>query len=162
MIPILMDVRSWLEGEGLYAFTEAAADLLVGPFQGHNGQWRLYVWAADRQRILFLSVLPALTPPSRRGAMAALLHRINRRLDSGAFDLDMDSGEVRCRTTSLPLDAEDGTPWLSNALLTNVVAMDRFLPAIEDVLFARRDPVAALAALDQEDAEDPPAPDAGA
>jgi hypothetical protein len=94
---------------------------------------KLRVGPAD-QMLRCLIALPLLVPPEQRPAMVELLCRINYNLFSGAFEMDMNDGELRFRN-ALPLI--DGVP--TDEQLTWLVfwswgLVKRYSSALLDVL----------------------------
>lgn len=148
MHPLMAPVLDFMADQGLHQILRVDERILEGPFQGDAGIWRLVVWVPDRDRLVFFSASRLFVPPSRRPEVALLLAAINRGLLEAAFDLDLDSGEVRCRTTALSLGYEPNEPFWERALLANVVAFDRWLPAIEEVSLGGHTAAQALAAAE--------------
>ena len=116
---------------------------------GHSGEWDLRIYVLeDTRRVLALSVLPLNVPEERRGAMCETLNRANFGLVVGNFELDMDSGEVRCRT-AVDLEGAVLSPsLLRHVLQANVEITDTYHPAIMRVAFGEQAPAEAVAAVE--------------
>lgn len=114
-------------------------------FQGDNGRWDCYARAKEtEQQFLFYSICPVTVPESQRLAIAELIARVNYGMIIGNFELDFIEGEIRYKTS---IDVEDDQ--LSFALIkslvyTNVIMMDRYLPAIISVISDNLLPEAAI------------------
>ena len=109
----------------------------------------------ESERLIFLSHYPVKVPEARRGAVLELLNRANASLAVGNFELDLDTGNLRYRTS---VDVEGlGLPdaLVRNVVLCNVSTADRFFPAVAMTLYAGAAPLDALAVL-----ESPPAGEA--
>ena len=115
-------------------------------FQGENGQWSCYAQAREEQaQLLFYSLCPVKAPEDRRMAVAELLTRANYGLFIGNFELDMDDGEIRYKT-SIGVEGERLSPALVRPLVyANVLMMDRYLPGIMSVLYGDVAPAEAVA-----------------
>jgi hypothetical protein len=62
--------------------------------------WSMMLLGADDERVISCySLLPSVVPEAGRAAVAEGLTRLNYGLLVGAFELDLDDGEVRCRTS---------------------------------------------------------------
>ena len=128
---------------------EADDGILETAFQGDAGVWacRVHVFEDDR-RFVFVSAMTETVPDDKRAAVGEFCHRANFGLASGNFELDYDGGEVRFRTG---VDA-DGAPLevghVRNAVVANVLTMDRYLPGIEQVI-AGREPAEAVAEIEE-------------
>lgn len=112
-------------------------------FRGEHGEWPCYAQAreADRQLLLY-STCPVAVPPDRRVAVADMITRCNFGLLIGNFELDMNDGELRFKT-SLDVERTELTSDLIRPLVyANVLSMDRFLPAILRVIYADESPAA--------------------
>lgn len=110
--------------------------------EGSDGEWTAIVIADDEaQRFVFYSLSPVDAPESHRVPLAELLHRANHGLVTGAFEMDVDTGEMRLRTGLELFDLPDElrTPTLLAFLVrelsaANVGIFDRYLPGIVGVL----------------------------
>ena len=97
---------------------------------GRNSEWLVYAFAIDRPRRVVIRSL--LEPPLKedvREQGALLATRINERLDYGSFEVDLDEGSVRFRT-SLDLGHAPLDPRLLEPLLAaNLATTDEWQPA---------------------------------
>jgi hypothetical protein len=110
---------------------------------GGSGQWVCIAQAEEAARIfLFYSVSPLDVPPERRAAMAEFTARANFNTLVGNFELGMETGDLRYKT-SLSLKeipeaalAADGVlkTLLKQQVHINVFMMDQYLPGILAVL----------------------------
>jgi hypothetical protein len=103
--------------------------------EANAGRWPCIVqWNDEEDQLVVYSLCPHVVPADRRQAMGELVLRASFGLPIGAFELDLDDGELRFRTS---IDFEDTVvdPVLvHHAFYINVALMDRHLPAIEAVL----------------------------
>ena len=80
--------------------------------------------------------------------MAELLTRVNYGLVAGNFEMDLDDGEIRYKT-ALALGGTPLTEPLFDGILSpNLMAMQRYLPALRDVAAGRLSPVEAVALVE--------------
>jgi hypothetical protein len=120
-------------------------------YTGKNGQWRCFVRVREQQQQCAVYSIPALhVPEDRRLVAAELLMRLNWGLAIGNFELDLDDGEVRYKTS---IDVEGDR--LSHALLARLVAanvetFERYLPAIGSVVLLNTPMAEAIAAADRD------------
>jgi hypothetical protein len=120
-------------------------EILKLAFSGDNGEWQCFAQAnEDLEQFVFYSVCGSKVPPHKREAVAELLHRVNFGLIIGNFEIDMDDGEVRYKTS---IDVEDDR--LSYALIKrlvypNVLMMDKYYPGIMAVIYGNIDPKEAV------------------
>ena len=79
-------------------------------------------------QLVFESILPCNVEEPMRPSLTQLVIRANWRLLTGAFHLDLDSGELVFRTTLLLPDGEELTEALCRGLIySNVLTVDRCL-----------------------------------
>ncbi|HXI72250.1 MAG TPA: YbjN domain-containing protein [Verrucomicrobiae bacterium] len=118
-------------------------------FTGDNARWQCVAIADPKAaHLIFLSQLPCRVPVNRRAQVAELFTRINWGLTHGCFELDVDSSEVRCRT-SQPLPSPEIHPdFVAELVFSNLWAVDHFFGTIMTVVYTRVTPRAALAALE--------------
>ncbi len=118
-------------------------------FQGENGQWTCYAQVREEQeQFIFYSLCPVNAPEEKRLAAAEFLTRANYGLFIGNFELDMNDGEIRYKTS---IDVEGDR--LSEALVrtlvyANVLTMDRYLPGLMSVLYGGASPAEAIAQVE--------------
>jgi hypothetical protein len=103
--------------------------------------WSMMLLGADDERVISCySLLPSVVPEAGRAAVAEGLTRLNYGLLVGAFELDLDDGEVRCRT-SIDFVDEAVNPSLLRALVGRNVAMaERYFPTIIAIGAGRASP----------------------
>ncbi|MBK7757705.1 MAG: YbjN domain-containing protein [Deltaproteobacteria bacterium] len=92
---------------------------------------------------LIYTILPVRAPESKFPEMLELLTRANWGLPLGNFEMDLSDGEIRFKTSvdveGVPLNQPLGAPAaemaITNILMANKVAMDRYLPAILGLIY---------------------------
>jgi hypothetical protein len=114
-------------------------------YETDNGRWDCYVQAEDRLgQVVAYAVLREPVPEGRRRDVAEFLTRANFGLVIGAFELDLDDGELRCRA-GLDVSQAELTPGLVDPLVMAVLdAMDDHVAAIRIVIEGRATPEAAM------------------
>ncbi|HET6952963.1 MAG TPA: YbjN domain-containing protein [Acidimicrobiales bacterium] len=79
-------------------------------------------------QLAFESILPVVVEPAHRDAVAHLVVRANWRLLTGAFQLDVDTGELVFRTMVFLPDGVELSDALCRGLVySNVLTVDRCL-----------------------------------
>jgi hypothetical protein len=79
-------------------------------------------------QLAFESILPVTVEPEHRDAVTSLIVRANWRLLTGAFQLDVETGELDFRTMLfLPDGAELTEPLCRGVIYSNVLTVDRCL-----------------------------------
>lgn len=122
-------------------------------FTGDNGNWLCYADAREETGyFLFFSVCPVNVPPAKRTAMAEFICRANYGLPIGNFEMDVDDGEVRFKTGIDTEDTQLTDPIIRNLVYANVLAMDRYLPGIMNVIYSEMSPAEAIERIEGEPA----------
>ncbi len=103
-------------------------------FEGSDTAWDCRARPYDPfGQLAFESILPFTVDPQRRDAMTSLVIRANWRLLTGAFQLDMESGEMVFRTMLFLSHDGELTEELARGLVYgNVLTVDRCLPQFID------------------------------
>jgi hypothetical protein len=92
--------------------------------------------------------LSLVAPPERRYSLVEAVARANYGLLSAAFEIDVDSGEVRCRS-SLPLDLGDIEAPRIAALIAEILQLVAvYAPALDAVSDGAKDPNVAVAEVE--------------
>jgi hypothetical protein len=114
---------------------------------GKHGCWSFSVALCGEekvQRLVVLSIIPAMVPEARRAACADLLNRINAGMEISCLELDPETGAVRCRA-AMPVDPDDTSPVaVAELILTNLAATDHFFAPIMRLVYAGQSPGQAL------------------
>jgi len=99
-------------------------------FQGAAGIWICEGRVDPHERVIFYSVAPEPVPETRRAAVSEYLTRAKAGLAVGNFELDLDDGQLRFKT-SLDFEGEPLSATLvRNLIYANVRAMDHFAPGL--------------------------------
>jgi hypothetical protein len=108
--------------------------VLVSALSGPLGSWTFYAQVTpEHGAILLYSVCPLRVPEERRPEMASFLTRANYGLAAGNFELDLDDGEIRCKTV-VDVDDELNSAILTRLVRANGLAMETYLPGIGAVI----------------------------
>jgi hypothetical protein len=112
---------------------------------GDNGNWTAYVrTSAEPDQILVYAVCNSKTPEEKRQAMAELVTRANYGLKIGNFELDFGDGEVRYKTSLHFVGQIEQEPMINQLVLTNILTMDHYMPALMALIYTDLSPVEAL------------------
>ena len=146
-------VQAFMEEDG-WPFEELDTPAEVGTalqtaFKGDHGQWDcITIVREDARQLIFYSLYPGPVPDEERGAMAELVVRANEDLILGNFELDMEDGTIRFKT-SLDVSQDELTIGLLRpVMLANVLTMDTYLPAIAAVAEGDTAPKDAIAEVE--------------
>ena len=109
--------------------------ILFTRFRGRNGEWscqaRVHV---KQERFVFYSFCPLTCPPDKLIAMAVFVTRANYGMIIGNFELDLESGELRYKTSIDVEGAELTSPLIQHMVYANVMMMDNYLPGVMAVI----------------------------
>jgi hypothetical protein len=105
----------------------------------------------NRSGVMVFHYAPFNVPQAHRCAVAEVLVRANYDLNNGALGMDMQDGEIRCKTG---VDAKDGA--ISVTMINEMVELgttilDQYLPAIAAVVYAGQTPEQAISRADKPD-----------
>ena len=124
-------------------------------YRGEHGTWicnaKLCVESqpgVESQRFVFYSHMGMNIPPLYRPAVNEYLMRVNYTLTLGNFEMDMDTGDVRFRTSIEILDRELTVDMMRSLAYANVNTIDRYFPGLLSVVHGGLSPEAALARVE--------------
>ncbi|MDE3175249.1 MAG: YbjN domain-containing protein [Pseudomonadota bacterium] len=96
-----------------------------------NGGFECYAGLYEAEQLFtFQSFVDGPCPEPRRAAMQELLTRANFGMFVGAFELDLDDGEIRFKTAVDFRGDRLSAALVRNAVETNWLTMTRHLPAM--------------------------------
>lgn len=107
--------------------------------------WSCYAQTIEEDnQFIFYSAAPVEPQPEQFSAVAEYITRANYGLVLGNFEMDLESGMVRFKTS---IDVEDDR--LSYELwrpivYANVYLMERYLPGLQAVVYEQMDPAEAI------------------
>ena len=133
--PMLDVVRRFLAGHDIAAERVEGETILRMEGTGANGEWTLWIQTREDEGLcLVWSSWPQAVPEDRRVAVMELVTRINPDLAVGAFELDLDRGQLSLRT-SIDVTGDRLTEALVARLVgANVETFDDHLPALLDAI----------------------------
>ena len=139
-------VLGFLESEGI-PFDEAEGILRLA-FSGENGRFTAYLRVNETTGVIVLYALsPVSAPPARLGAATELVARLNFGHTLGNLEPDVESGELRFKT-SLDVEGEELTEGLvANLVYANIASLDQMLPALTACLVKGANPADAVRAI---------------
>lgn len=113
------------------------------------GVWSTVAVALDdAEQVVVYGVVPFAIDAARRGAVMELITRANFGLTIGNFEIDLEDGETRFKSS---LDFEGAAltePLLLSLVRANLAVMEHYLPAIVATSLRDTRPLDALAALE--------------
>jgi hypothetical protein len=107
------------------------------------GKWRCYAIAEEKasvKRIVFFSIVPVVVPQERIEIVGEYLHRINYILDDSNFELNFETGEVRCKTSVEVTQSELNYELMYCLTSNNTRAVGDYLSQLEAVIEGKFDP----------------------
>jgi hypothetical protein len=126
---------------------EDRGQALATPVAGKNGSWVAFFEIREEDdQLLVYSIIPFDVPEVRRTEAARYLTRANFGLAIGNFELDLDDGEVRYKTSIDVEGAQIVEPLIDHLFLANVVTVDRYLNGLRAVIEGDAAEVAVAAA----------------
>ena len=138
-------VEQFFKDDEWYFVRLEGQTLLQANFTGKNGRINCYAQTNEEQFIFFFyTICPVNVPEDKRQVVAEFLTRANYGLKVGNFEMDMDDGEVRYKTSIDVEKTELNKTLVSNLVYCNVWTMDRYLPGILSVTYGSEMPQQAI------------------
>jgi|TARA_B110000881_G_C18585149_1_gene524302 hypothetical protein len=132
MTSLFSTVNSFLEEDG-WKFESFESDgVMRALFSSDKQEWELLALVREElEQIIFYShVTETTTPKHRRNEMCLLLNNLNNRTVYGAFEMDIDEGEVMFRTALDLVEVLPSFELIRNSLYTNLGTMERYHGAL--------------------------------
>jgi len=146
---ILDTMTEWFAEDGWHARGLADNAVLTAGFSGENANWQCFAQAREEQeQFIFYAVAPMKAPADKRAAMAEYLTRANYGLVLGNFELDLDDGEIRYKT-SVDLEGTfESRPLIRQCVYACVLTADRYFPGITAILYGNASPKGAVSLVE--------------
>ncbi|MBN1261997.1 MAG: YbjN domain-containing protein [Anaerolineae bacterium] len=144
------DVIAFFEADDWpYQQLDDDATVLQTATQGASGAWNCFVQIREAQaQVIFYSVCPVTIPKPQRTAIAEFLTRANSGMVIGNFEIDLESGQVRYKTSIDVAGDQLSHALMHNLTYANVLTMDEYLPGLMAVLADDTTPKEAIAAIE--------------
>jgi hypothetical protein len=131
-----------------FTVMEAGA-VLTMHFVGQHGHWLCYAQAREEQeQFVFYSVCPMAMPDFKRAAVMEFVTRANYGMILGNFELDLNDGEVRYKTSLDVEGTELNGALIRQAVYANVLMMDKYLPGLLNLVYQDITPAEAVAQVE--------------
>jgi hypothetical protein len=98
----------------------------------------------EHLRLIFHALLGMNIPGEYRQAVSEYLMRVNLELPVGNFEMNMDSGEVRFKTSVETPNGELSVAMVRGMAYTSLHTMDHFFPGVLAVVHGGLSPESAL------------------
>jgi hypothetical protein len=120
-----------------WQFTQVIGkNVLLFGIGGKNGKFQCIADLIEEEnRLIFFSVCGANTPESKKQDMLQLLNSLNYQLFFGNFEMNMQDGEIRFRTSISLNHIELNRNFVEELILSNIITMDKSLPSIIGLMF---------------------------
>src|SRR5699024_2156839 len=96
--------------------------------------------------MLFLTYLPMKVAEDKRAAVSEYLTRANYGLHVGNFEMDMEDGEVRYKTTGVTdADTMPSLDVIRRLTYIGFSMFDRYIPSLLSIIYGGKTPTEAIA-----------------
>lgn len=108
--------------------------------QGKNAEWPCLIRVFEQtKRILIYSVLPLNVAEAQRADLAIMLTQINYGLIIGNFELDLDDGEIRYKTSMDSEGMQLNSTMIRNLFYGNFFSVDLYYHALVQATAGHKD-----------------------
>ena len=146
---LLSAVELWLKSEDWKFAQVDGENTFRMDVQGKSGVWTCFARTdEEREILLFHSILPNRVPPERRAAAAAFITLANFGMLIGNFEMDMDDGEVRFKTSLCVADGALTPGMIRKVVSYNLSTLDRYLAGLNQVVYGDADPIKTIKAIE--------------
>lgn len=130
------------------------SDLFLFSSDGRHGAMSCCVRVKERTRNLCITAGNGIKAPLARMPQAyELVCRLNTGMAIGYFWVDPNDGELSFTVTANLLGMRANDRWFGSLVFTALATFDKYLPLVSAVLYGKKTPKAALAAI-QEPSDD--------
>lgn len=143
----LMDaVVEFLGQEDWAHETHPDGDAVRMKFRGEAGEWIVAAQEVgdDGGKLVVYSLPTVSVPAAHRERAALAIARMNHGVILGNWELDLDEGEVRYKTSADLRGTRPSADMVRHLVFTNVMMTDRYLPALLGVVYGGKEPKVAV------------------
>jgi hypothetical protein len=130
-------IKDFFKSQG-WQFTQVEGkNVLLFGIGGKNGNFQCIADLIEEDnRLIFFSVCGANTPSNKRPEMLELLNNLNYELFFGNFEIDLEDGGIRFRTSISFNHVELNIEFIEELIMSNIITMDKSLPSIMALMFS--------------------------
>ena len=96
--------------------------------------WRVHFFVREQTQLVVHGVIPLQSPANRRLALAEFFTRANFGLVMGNFEFDIDTGEMRYKTSLQTIGGSVDPAFLGPVFSTNIATTAEYLPGLFAVI----------------------------
>lgn len=134
-----------------WSFDELGNGMLGADFSGDDTVWTCIANISEENRqFVFYSIFPAYISEQGRAEVMEFITRVNYGLSIGNFELDLQDGEVRFKTSIDVEGSELSFELWRHIVYLNVTTMNTYLRGIEAVAAGSITPLRMLEMIDKE------------
>lgn len=135
---MLEKLTEYLKRKG-WVFTQGKLpNLLILAINGFNSTLNCVIDADEEDSmLLFISFNGTICPEDKRLQLAELLTRINYNLRYGNFEMGIDNGQIKFRTSLYTEDIELTDKIIDNIIIKNIYTHDFSFPFLSRFLFGQ-------------------------
>ena len=147
---LLQSTESVLNKHG-WQFYDLGKTTLRIDVNGKTANWAVIVKCIDEDRqFVVYSVCGNKPTQDKYTVMQEFLTRANFGLRIGNFELDLQDGEIRFKTSIQFAGEVQADLMIEQCLLINIMTMERYLPGILQVIFTDISPEQAIAQIESQ------------
>lgn len=147
---LLQSTESVLNKHG-WQFYDLGNTTLRIDVNGKTANWAVIVKCIDEdQQFVVYSVCGNKPTQDKYTVMQEFLTRANFGLRIGNFELDLQDGEIRFKTSIQFAGEVQADLMIEQCLLINIMTMERYLPGILQVIFTDISPEQAIAQIESQ------------
>ena len=143
-------VAKFLDEDGWFPAPIDGTTAFRSGFNGDSGKFRVITHVNVELEQLYIYVMAEVNVPEEtRSAVSEFVTRANYGMRIGNFELDLNDGEVRYKS-SLDFEGHElPNRLISNAIYPAVTTMDRYFPSLMRVAFGGATALEAVAEIEQ-------------
>ena len=127
-------VIQFFEKQG-WMYERQESGLFVSSITNNEHDWTLLVCTdSDQDLCIVYSVMPDTVPIDKRTAVAQQLSQVNYNLALGNFEIDLEDGELRFRTSLDLAGTQDKSPLIETLILANVGIMADWIEKLDKLI----------------------------
>jgi len=149
-ISLLENFESYLISEKLDYQWGSDKELLIVVLSGKNGTYRLIAKTRNKDNFFILySTCPIIVPKNKISTISEFINRANYNMLTGKFEFNYDDGEIFF-TTTLNFEKIElyDTSIFEHLFRLNFIMMDKYLPAVMEILYGNKTPKEAIADIE--------------
>lgn len=141
-------IKQFFEKDDI-SYRNSRNDVFLCNFAANNGNYRVLVGSEEKDHYVVIYVTSNISiHPEMRPAITEFITRANYAMRTGCFEMDLNDGEFRFRTSIVTPGTELSMAVFEKVFYTAISTIDRYVPGVLRIMYGNISPKEMIAEIE--------------